>query len=131
MKKIVCFALAMLLFVLSGCSSASSPENKDDYYEVNRTGVTEITGTAQMPNDVKKVVLTGDSVEKFLKQIDELRLQPTDADDNTKGWTYFFAIKYDDGSATSISLSEGKINIDGKIYKTDLYQSNDFSAYFE
>ena len=131
MKKLLCIAVAMFIFMLSGCSSASSPENKDDYYEVNRTGVTEITGTAQMPDDVKKVVLTGDSVEKFLKQIDELSLQPTDADDNTKGWTYFFAIKYDDGSATSITLSEGKINIDGKIYKTSLYKANDFAAYFE
>lgn len=131
MKKLLCIVLTMFIFVLSGCSSASSPENKDDYYKVNRTGVTEITGTAQMPDDVKKVVLTGDSVEKFLKQIDELSLQATDADDNTKGWTYFFAIKYDDGSTTSVSLSEEKIKIDDKVYETDLYQSNDFSVYFE
>ena len=131
MKKLLCIVLAMFIFVLSGCSAVSSPENKDDYYKVNRTGVTEITGTAQMPDDVKKIVLTGDSVEKFLKQIDELSLQPTGDDDNTKGWTYFFAIKYDDGSATSITLSEWKINIDGKIYKTSLYKANDFAAYFE
>lgn len=78
-----------------------------------------------------KVVLVPDAVEKFLKQIDELCLQPTGADENKKGWEYFFAVKYDDGSTTSITLSEGKINIDGKVYKTTLYKSSDFLVYFE
>ena len=131
MKKLLCIVLAMFICVLSGCSSASSPENKDDYYKVNRTGITEVTGTSQMSDPVMKVVLTGNDVEKFLKQIDELCLQPTGTSDNAKGWEYLFVVKYDNGSTASITLSEGKIDIDGKVYKTDLYQSNDFSVYFE
>ena len=130
MKKILCIVLAMFIFVLSGCSSASSPENKDDYYNVNRTGITEVTGTSQMSDPVMKVVLTGNDVEKFLKQIDELRLQPTGTNDDTKGWEYYFVVKYDDGGTTSITLSEEKIEIDGKVYKTTLYQSNAFLTYF-
>ena len=104
---------------------------EDAFYKFNRTGITEITGTSQMSDPVKKVVLPSASVEKFVKQIEELCLQPTGTDDNAKGWEYFFAIKYDDGSTTSITLSEGKINIDGKVYKTTLYRSNDFSTYFD
>lgn len=103
----------------------------DDYYKVDRTGVTEVTGTSQMSDPVAKVVLTGNNIEKFLKQIDELYLQPTDADDDKKGWEYFFVVKYDNGSSIQISLSEGKVTIDGKVYKTTLYRSNDFSTYFD
>lgn len=131
MKKLLCIVVVIFILVLSGCSSASSNRETDDYYKVNRTGVTEVTGTSQMSDPVKKVVLPNASVEKFLKQIDELYLQPTDADDKEKGWEYYFFVKYDDGSTTSITLSEGKINIDGKVYKTTLYQSNDFSTYFD
>lgn len=102
-----------------------------DEFEFNRNGITEVTGTSQMSDPVANVVLPKSSVEKLLNQIEELCLQPTDADDDKKGWEYLFAVKYDDGSTTSISLSEEKIKIDGKVYETDLYQSNDFSAYFE
>ena len=131
MKKLLCIVLAMFIFVLSGCSAVSSPENKDDYYKVNCTGVTEVTGTSQMSDPVKNVVLSSENIERLLKQIDELCLQPTGTSDNTKGWEYLFVIKYDDGGTTSITLSEGKIEIDGKIYKTTLYKSSDFLSYFE
>lgn len=131
MKKIVCFALAIMLFVLSGCSSQQPNNQTDDYYKFSRAGIAEIEGTSQMSDPVKKVVITKENAERFLNQVEELCLQPTGTNNNTKGWEYFFAIKYDDGSTTSITLSEGKIDIDGKVYKTDLYQSKDFSAYFE
>ena len=114
-----------------GSNFESMSPQKVDFYKVNRTGVTEITGTSQMSDPVAKVVLTGDDVATFLKQIDELCLQPTGTNDNTKGWAYYFVVKYDDGSTTSITLSEGKIEIDGKIYNTTLYQSNAFSTYFD
>ena len=131
MKKIVCFALAIMLFVLSGCSSQQPNNQTDDYYKFNRAGIAEIEGTSQMSDPVKKVVITKENAERLLNQVEELCLQPTGTNNNTKGWEYFFAIKYDDGSTISITLSEGKIDIDGKVYKTDLYQSKDFSAYFE
>ena len=103
----------------------------DDYYKIDRTGVTEVTGTSQMSDPVAKVVLTGTDAENFLKQIDELCLQHTGTSDNTKGWEYFFVVKYDDGGTTSITLAEKKIDIDGKVYKTSLYKSDDFAMYFE
>ena len=131
MKKIVCFALAIMLFVLSGCSSQQSNNQTDDYYKFNRAGIAEIEGTSQMSDPVKKVVITKENAERFLNQVEELCLQPTGTNNNTKGWEYFFAIKYDDGSTTSITLSEGKIDIDGKIYKSNLYKASDFAAYFE
>ena len=84
-----------------------------------------------MSDPVKKVVITKENAERFLNQVEELCLQPTGTNNNTKGWEYFFAIKYDDGSTISITLSEGKIDIDGKIYKTNLYKASDFAAYFE
>ena len=84
-----------------------------------------------MSDPVKKVGITKETAERFLNQVEELCLQPTGTNNNTKGWEYFFAIKYDDGSTTSFTLSEGKIEIDGKVYKTDLYHSNDFLTYFD
>ena len=131
MKKIICFALAIMLFVLSGCSSQQPNNQTDDYYKFNRAGIAEIEGTSQMSDPVKKVVITKENAERFLNQVEELCLQPTGTNNNTKGWEYFFAIKYDDGSTISITLSEGKIDIDGKIYKTNLYKASDFAAYFE
>lgn len=131
MKKIICFALAIMLFVLSGCSSQQPNNQTDDYYKFNRAGIAEIEGTSQMSDPVKKVVITKENAERFLNQVEELCLQPTGTNNNTKGWEYFFAIKYDDGSTTSFTLSEGKIEIDGKVYKTDLYHSNDFLTYFD
>lgn len=131
MKRLLCIFVAILIFALSGCSSASSPENKDDYYKVNRTGMTEVTGTSQMSDPVKDVVIPKESVEQLLNQIDGLHLQATSQGNAVKGWEYLFTIKYEDGSTTQISLSEEKIKIDDKVYETDLYQSNDFSVYFE
>ena len=131
MKKIICFALAIMLFVLSGCSSQQPNNQTDDYYKFNRAGIAEIEGTSQMSDPVKKVVITKENAERFLNQVEELCLQPTGTNNNTKGWEYFFAIKYDDGSTTSFTLSEGKIEIDGKVYKTNLYKASDFEAYFE
>lgn len=131
MKRLLCIVVAMFIFVLSGCSSASSPENKDDCYKVNRTGVTEVTGSSQMSDPVKDVVIPKESVEQHLNQIDGLHLQATSQGNAVKGWEYLFTIKYDDRSTTQISLSEEKIKIDEKVYETDLYQSNDFSVYFE
>ena len=103
----------------------------DDCYKIDRTGVTEITATSQMSDPVANVVLTGTDVENFLNQIDELCLQPTGTSDTTKGWEYYFVVKYDDGGTTSITLSEGKIEIDGQVYMTDLYQPSAFSTYFD
>lgn len=131
MKKIVCFALAIMLFVLSGCSSQQPNNEAGDYYKFNRAGIAEIEGTSQMSDPVKNVVITKENAESFLNQVEELCLQPTGTIDNSKGWEYLFVVKYDNGNTTSITLSEGKIDIDGKIYKTDLYQSNDFLEYFE
>ena len=105
--------------------------SSSDFFEFNRNGITEVTGTSQMSDPVVTVVLTKSNVEKLLNQVEELCLLPADADDNKKGWEYLFVVKYDDGSTTSISLSEEKIKIDGKVYQTTLYKSNDFSAYFE
>lgn len=131
MKKLACFAIAMLLFVLSGCSSQQPNNQTDDYYKFNRAGISEIEGTSQMSDPVKNVVITKENAESFLNQVEELCLQPTGTNDNSKGWEYLFVVKYDDGSTTSITLSEGKIDIDGKVYKTTLYRSNDFSTYFD
>lgn len=105
--------------------------SSSDFFEFNRNGITEVTGTSQMSDPVVNVVLPKSSVEKLLNQVEELCLLPTDDDDNKKGWEYLFVVKYDDGSTTSVSLSEEKIKIDEKVYETDLYQSNDFSVYFE
>lgn len=102
-----------------------------DEFEFSRDGITEVTGTSQMSDPVANVVLPKSSVEKLLNQIEELCLQPTDADDDKKGWEYLFVVKYDNGSTISISLSEENIKIDGNVYKTTQYKSNDFLVYFE
>lgn len=131
MKRLLCIFVAILIFALSGCSSASSPENKYDYYKVNRTGMTEVTGTSQMSDPVKDVVIPKESVEQLLNQIDGLHLQTTSQGNDVKGWEYLFTIKYEDGSTTQISLSEEVVKIDGDVYKTTLYKANDFAKYFE
>ena len=131
MKKLLCIVVALFMLALLGCSSSSPDKQTDDYYRVNRTGITEVIGTSQMFDPVKNFILPSVSVEKLLKQIDDLCLQPTGIDDDKKGWEYYFVIKYDDGSTVSITLSEGRVTIDGEIYKTTLYQSNDFAVYFE
>lgn len=84
-----------------------------------------------MSDPVKNVVITKENAERFLNQVEELCLLPKDTDDNKKGWEYLFVVKYDDGSTTSISLSEEKIKIDGIVYKTTLYHSDDFLTYFD
>ena len=131
MKKLLCIVIAIFILALTGCSPAASDEKTDGYYKFEGIGITEIVGTSTMSDPVVKVVLTNANAEMLLKQLDALYLQPTNIDDDTKGWEYFFLIKYDDGSTTSVTLSEGKINIDGKVYKTNLYRSSDFLSYFE
>lgn len=131
MRKLLCVVVALFIFMLSGCSSASSPDNKDTDYKINRVGVTEVSGTSQMSDPVKDVVIPKESVEQLLNQIEGLHLQATDQDSAVKGWDYLFNVKYDDGSTTQISLSGEAVKVDGKVYKTTLYKANDFSTYFE
>lgn len=131
MKKTLCIVVALFIFALTGCSSTPRNEYTDNYYKFNRKGITEVTGTSQMSDPIKNAAIPMENVEGLLNKIEELCLQPTDAESDVKGWEYLFVVKYDDGHITQISLSDKLVKIDGVFYKTTLYHSNNFLEFFD
>lgn len=130
MKKRGYLALVACLLILSGCAILKANNHADGFYKFNRTGITEITGTAQMSEGVKHTVIPEEKFEELISQIENLRLKATDEKIDNKGWQYLFTVAYEDGKTISISLSEGKIVIDGRIYRTNLYDPDAFLTYF-
>lgn len=128
MKKTLCLILAGLLLILSGCATSQ----KNEPYTINRTGITKITGTSQMSRPVKNIVIPSEKTEELLNQLDALHLIPTGEKNDLKGWQYFFDIEYGNGTTIRITLiSESLVEIDDYIYKTTLYNSNDFLKFFD
>lgn len=130
MRKILC-VITLLVFVLAGCGSTPSGNSADGYYKFNRSGITEITATSQMSDSVKTIAISKENAERLLNRLEELKLQPENTENDLKGWQYLFDIKYEDESTVQITLSEETAVIDGKNYKTDLYEAEDFSEFFE
>lgn len=118
------------MLALTGCSSAPS-EQTDNYYKFDRSGITEISATSQMADQVKKIVISKEDAQAFLDKVEQLRLTPADTENDAKGWDYFFVIKYDSGKETQISFLKEIIKIDDEAYKSDLYKSETFLTYFE
>lgn len=130
MNRIPCLVLAVLLFVLSGCSTPQPHNQTNNFYTFDHTGIVEITATSQMSENVNNIVVSEENIEALLNKLDSLCLTPVDDGKKFKGWQYLFVIEYDDGNIIKISLSEEQVNINGQIYTTTLYHSDDFLTYF-
>lgn len=130
MKKSGSLVLLACLLIVSSCFILRANNKANAVYRFNRTGILEITGTAQLPENVKNTVVPAEKTEELIDQLEGLVLKATDEKNDSKGWEYSFTIVYEEGKTVSISLSEEKIVIDGYIYRTNRYDFDDFLAYF-
>lgn len=132
MKKIVVLTVGLIFVIILTLAASCVKQNvENNSYTFDSSGIEEIRGTSQMLENVKSVVLSDEEIPKLLEQLDSLLLEETEEKNEHKGWEFFFLIKYHDGRSVNINLSKEQIVIDGFVYHTERYHSDDFLIYFQ
>ncbi len=124
MKKAIITSVVLIVAaaLLASCAGG---------YDFKKSGVASVKGTSQMEESVKTVELTGKKADLLIKRLSKLKLRETGAENELKGWEYYFLITYSDGTETAVTLSSKQAVVDGFVCETDKYSPSDFEEFFK
>lgn len=125
MKKIIFYTICILVTLcLVGCSNSE--------YHIEKNLIKEISGTEQLSGDFNNVILNNNDIDVFIDNIERLHLKKTLKKSEIEGGKdFFFIINYEDGKQESISLSNNEVTINRYIYRTNLYNKDNFITFFD